>query len=241
MLLRCCIASSFYIKPQRLTTGVPASSVVLHPLSTSNHNRSPTLCVPTLLYCILFLHQTTTTEAEYNAESMLYCILFLHQTTTINARIHQNYKLYCILFLHQTTTRSPVIFSARMLYCILFLHQTTTWKLPTSCMAGLYCILFLHQTTTGQSEDEVTARCIASSFYIKPQPFITDRCPEWVVLHPLSTSNHNHAAHLPVTVRVVLHPLSTSNHNDRKYSLQHVCVVLHPLSTSNHNLGRQTL
>ena len=56
-----------------------------------------------------------------------------------------------------------------------------------------------------------------------------------VVLHPLSTSNHNtEATHLSGR-RVVLHPLSTSNHN--KTILRVLCrlVVLHPLSTSNHN------
>ena len=55
--------------------------------------------------------------------------------------------------------------------------------------------------------------CIASSFYIKPQPHVT----------------------LAQLTQVVLHPLSTSNHNCRRCSGRSICVVLHPLSTSNHN------
>ena len=91
MLLRCCIASSFYIKPQRLTTGVPASSVVLHPLSTSNHNGDVASFRRKKLYCILFLHQTTTRGIREEERRPLYCILFLHQTTTCGMYV-QTYR-----------------------------------------------------------------------------------------------------------------------------------------------------
>ena len=56
-----------------------------------------------------------------------------------------------------------------------------------------------------------------------------------VVLHPLSTSNHNIGTSLSPVVRVVLHPLSTSNHNIGQAINYRQQVVLHPLSTSNHN------
>ena len=56
------------------------------------------------------------------------------------------------------------------LYCILFLHQTTTIKRLRVAIDRLYCILFLHQTTTLETFLGVNVSCIASSFYIKPQP-----------------------------------------------------------------------
>ena len=56
----CCIASSFYIKPQRRCRPHCDTGVVLHPLSTSNHNVSDVITDFVELYCILFLHQTTT-------------------------------------------------------------------------------------------------------------------------------------------------------------------------------------
>ena len=57
--------------------------------------------------------------------------------------------------------------------------------------------------------------CIASSFYIKPQLFSMPRYTGGVVLHPLSTSNHNDDDMAYKVLNVVLHPLSTSNHNPR--------------------------
>ncbi len=80
----------------------------------------------------------------------------------------------------------------------------------------LYCILFLHQTTTRLYTEMDSYRCIASSFYIKPQLKRSDMFIIIVVLHPLSTSNHNDNAYLLLSEVVVLHPLSTSNHNKRR-------------------------
>ena len=146
-----------------------------------------------LLYCILFLHQTTTGVVKQITEKTLYCILFLHQTTTVFKSHEQWLQLYCILFLHQTTTVRCAEAIGKLLYCILFLHQTTTW----------FWFLITLQS------------CIASSFYIKPQLHIVMAVEQSVVLHPLSTSNHNWMDAALWPHRVVLHPLSTSNHNPR--------------------------
>ena len=99
-----CIASSFYIKPQPYMGSYIEAYVVLHPLSTSNHNDAPLLILQMLLYCILFLHQTTTPSKAARRHLLLYCILFLHQTTTGRRCRPRPGRLYCILFLHQTTT-----------------------------------------------------------------------------------------------------------------------------------------
>ena len=59
--------------------------------------------------------------------TMLYFILFLHQTTTLFFCAQYYEKLYFILFLHQTTTKYYINTDKKMLYFILFLHQTTTF------------------------------------------------------------------------------------------------------------------
>ena len=144
----CCIASSFYIKPQLAVHAGVISAVVLHPLSTSNHNRASDANTYQWLYCILFLHQTTTERlGDYGAVA-LYCILFLHQTTTARAGIFPGAKLYCILFLHQTTTDALFDVADRR------------------CIASSFYIK--PQRLAGRSAD--AEGCIASSFYIKPQP-----------------------------------------------------------------------
>ena len=122
---------------------------------------------------------------------MLYCILFLHQTTTAGFACELRASLYCILFLHQTTTFRP----ATNLILLVVLHPLSTSN-HNICNVRviyekLYCILFLHQTTTATWTPLCLPCCIASSFYIKPQLKVPEKRDKWVVLHPLSTSNHN--------------------------------------------------
>ena len=145
--------------------------------------------------------------------------------------------LYCILFLHQTTTDYAKDISEKLLYCILFLHQTTTSRLDKLSEAKLYCILFLHQTTTAPSHGSHIPSCIASSFYIKPQPLYecVPSCFGCIASSFYIKPQQLRATE--ATYRVVLHPLSTSNHNLFTSVSRRVSVVLHPLSTSNHNFG----
>ena len=139
--------------------------VVLHPLSTSNHN----------IYGLtgktdkVVLHPLSTSNHNHmrgrNALHTLYCILFLHQTTTGNARVSDNAWLYCILFLHQTTT---------------VLMRLLLWN---RCIASSFYIkpqLLLTRHNAARC-------CIASSFYIKPQP----RTPDTLIFKHLTTSRHD--------------------------------------------------
>ena len=142
-----CIASSFYIKPQHAVEHLPLPHVVLHPLSTSNHN----LLIRDSAFSIVVLHPLSTSNHNCPRHGL------------------RDYSLYCILFLHQTTTSLFDKAFPSLLYCILFLHQTTTRSSHQLSPAALYCILFLHQTTTSTSISRDKLSCIASSFYIKPQ------------------------------------------------------------------------
>ena len=161
--------------------------VVLHPLSTSNHNPLCNVCSSLLVV----LHPLSTSNHNGGSSSCrqgaLYCILFLHQTTTYYADEKKAWELYCILFLHQTTTVDNHRYVDIVLYCILFLHQTTTQSAQNSSDGQLYCILFLHQTTTADDCFDVDTGCIASSFYIKPQP----RTPDTLIFGHLTASRHD--------------------------------------------------
>ena len=117
--------------------------VVLHPLSTSNHNPLCNVCSSLLVV--------------------------LHPLSTSN---HNGGSSSC---------------RQGALYCILFLHQTTTDAQYTASREELYCILFLHQTTTNFPRFEIFVRCIASSFYIKPQP----RTPDTLIFGHLTASRHD--------------------------------------------------
>ena len=57
---RSCNSFYFYIKPQLRTDDGNVKDVVIHSISTSNHNSELTTETLRTLYFILFLHQTTT-------------------------------------------------------------------------------------------------------------------------------------------------------------------------------------
>ena len=59
-----CLISSFYIKPQHGPITTVRPSVVLYPLSTSNHNFVGLQIYGIWLSYILFLHQTTTLRGK---------------------------------------------------------------------------------------------------------------------------------------------------------------------------------
>ena len=186
-----CIASSFYIKPQLRHVPLATEVVVLHPLSTSNHNYT----VGGSIRRMVVLHPLSTSNHNERLKGAGSVCVVLHPLSTSNHNINRPRLRY------------------RLLYCILFLHQTTTYFSLKTPGGVLYCILFLHQTTTPLECSALHPCCIASSFYIKPQRQCTGvrRCA--VVLHPLSTSNHNVCDARVTYENVVLHPLSTSNHN----------------------------
>ena len=139
------------------------------------------------LYCILFLHQTTTGTTAMFPGQRLYCILFLHQTTTVGRTIRDTYVLYCILFLHQTTTAQQEAAIQEQLYCILFLHQTTTGEWYDYCLRCCIASSFYIKPQQQAAERHDAQSCIASSFYIKPQP----RTPDTLIFGHLTASRHD--------------------------------------------------
>ena len=147
LLLRSCILSKFYIKPQPFARVRESLKVVSYRNSTSNHNSGVGVNATMSLYLIEILHQTTTTMQFRCLGFQLYLIEILHQTTTPKQRRRRRSRLYLIEILHQTTTQSTIDRNSAALYLIEILHQTTTilkWEMNLDC-------------------------CILSKFYIKPQ------------------------------------------------------------------------
>ena len=117
----------------------------------------------------------------------LYCILFLHQTTTIHVKRIRRHVLYCILFLHQTTT---IIYGTfHSIGCIassFYIKPQHNWYAnyhPSRCIASSFYIKPQHLLVLW----DVWMRCIASSFYIKPQP----RTPDTLIFGHLTASRHD--------------------------------------------------
>ena len=161
--------------------------VVLHPLSTSNHNREVCEWAANGLYCILFLHQTTTNGKGTIAYQQLYCILFLHQTTTRLPIEKSELWLYCILFLHQTTTTASTVLTR--LSCIASSFYIKPQRLEARYRRKYGCIassFYIKPQQTRYCHGN-TRSCIASSFYIKPQP----RTPDTLIFGHLTASRHD--------------------------------------------------
>ena len=144
--------------------------VVLHPLSTSNHNPWYGIKRRARLYCILFLHQTTTVCGV--ASVCIGCIassFYIKPQQISGSGCCLNVVLHPLSTSNHNDSARPD--NMKLLYCILFLHQTTTslrtYCMPSSCIASSFYI-------KPQPEDrnrQFRRCCIASSFYIKPQLF----------------------------------------------------------------------
>ena len=169
------------------------------------------------------------------AKSLLFIILFLHQTTTDDYLHREDLKLFIILFLHQTTTLWLAVDAPPLLFIILFLHQTTTHHLFTffnvSCLSSCsyikpqrnlhfvtFCPVVYHLVPTSNHNGQTSC----------------DQVVE-VVYHLVPTSNHNFRTDNPLSYWVVYHLVPTSNHNYRLLSTQLSQVVYHLVPTSNHN------
>ena len=140
-----------------------------------------------MLYCILFLHQTTTSHSKYTSPPPLYCILFLHQTTTCCANFNSANLLYCILFLHQTTTINNVRRQCWSCIASSFYIKPQRQCAGVRRCAGCIASSFYIKPQQKYSNAKSLRRCIASSFYIKPQP----RTPDTLIFGHLTASRHD--------------------------------------------------
>ena len=121
-----CILSKFYIKPQHRFNHRRARSVVSYRNSTSNHNTNPLGQQGGAV--VSYRNSTSNHNSRFCpvVPTWLYLIEILHQTTTITILRFLWISLYLIEILHQTTTSGCVQIPEPWLYLIEILHQTTT-------------------------------------------------------------------------------------------------------------------
>ena len=186
-----CIASSFYIKPQQSSRLPVPCRVVLHPLSTSNHN----WFFFVFFIAFVVLHPLSTSNhncLRYNIQCVwLYCILFLHQTTTFTSEDCLSQGCIASSFYikpQHISRRGP-----HGVGCIASSFYIKPQQRSYIQWVGACCIAssFYIKPQLSATADSMRPSCIASSFYIKPQLKLDNIFKSMVVLHPLSTSNHN--------------------------------------------------
>ena len=164
-----CISYYSYIKPQLSWLAHAVFPVVYHTIPTSNHNnrRSESLL------------------------SVLYIILFLHQTTTLFQRKEYLHPLYIILFLHQTTTVQPYYLH---LCCCISYYSYIKPQLSYQLMDGFRGCISYYSYIKPQPfglHSRLCGCCISYYSYIKPQPGLNPQLANVVVYHTIPTSNHN--------------------------------------------------
>ena len=143
-----CIISSFYIKPQPLSTfflllpGCIISSFYIKPQLLTQAGQRPHGCIISSFYIkpqlsrkqaitlivVLYLHSTSNHNSYWTISRGRQVVLYLHSTSNHNriAAYNKIYSLYYIFILHQTTTDVGNVIPYARLYYIFILHQTTT-------------------------------------------------------------------------------------------------------------------
>ena len=164
------------------------------------------------LYLIEILHQTTT--ATCDIRNPYCCILskfyikpqlivraaavpgvvsYRNSTSNHNVSRLIIWIIKVVSYRNSTSNHNNATMSggSASLYLIEILHQTTTEDRRHLSRTGLYLIEILHQTTTSSTFSWLSARCILSKFYIKPQLQNRRISISSVVSYRNSTSNHN--------------------------------------------------
>ena len=188
----CCISFFSYIKPQLWTEREIDIPVVYRSFPTSNHNYC--LLLSRCCWVVYRSFPTSNHNGSYilTPSSLLYIVLFLHQTTTMTILLIRLCR--CISFFSYIKPQLWKNLQKKLLSCISFFsyikpQQRQNWSLsdavvyrsfPTSnhnfmkmisSLNVLYIVLFLHQTTTFHTDILCCKSCISFFSYIKPQPY----------------------------------------------------------------------
>ena len=165
----CCILSKFYIKPQHLSFAWRRFCVVSYRNSTSNHNNWRRRTLPTLLYLIEILHQTTTflwlglvgyccILSKFYIKPQLYnlygdigigCILSKFYIKPQLAT-HGKHKIEVVSYRNSTSNHNLARSFITGSLVVSYRNSTSNHNSarPASAPPVLYLIEILHQTTT---------------------------------------------------------------------------------------------
>ena len=125
-MVKGCILSKFYIKPQLPGSRIHVRRVVSYRNSTSNHNRKRI----TMEHLDVVSYRNSTSNHNvmlYNCARIL-VVSYRNSTSNHNILVEKSIylRLYLIEILHQTTTQTGTLIATAELYLIEILHQTTT-------------------------------------------------------------------------------------------------------------------
>ena len=147
---RCrCISYYSYIKPQLKGNWIKTIKVVYRTIPTSNHNLLLCFYHISLLYIVLFLHQTTTRKLKHR--KMVCCISYysyikpqqwnqfivgtdvVYRTIPTSNHNYQGTHYHADWVVYRTIPTSNhnrllLLEFVSKLYIVLFLHQTTTYN-----------------------------------------------------------------------------------------------------------------
>ena len=235
-VVKSCILSKFYIKPQHITPDYLSYKVVSYRNSTSNHNPiGDHVTAPSVVS-----YRNSTSNHNYGRRRKRQTRVVSYRNSTSNHNYNRaavkNGRLYLIEILHQTTTHASALVKkqrcilskfyikpqhvARLVFFTVVVSYRNSTSNHNSCLCiseetALYLIEILHQTTTCRPPCILYRRCILSKFYIKPQHSQCHFVILGVVSYRNSTSNHNTSPALYSLPSVVSYRNSTSNHNTR--------------------------
>ena len=209
-----CISFYSYIKPQPRRLCVLAVRVVYRSIPTSNRNLL-SLTIPV---------------------SLLYIVLFLHQTATVQVAKDPSAKLYIVLFLHQTATFISVLDSS--LCCISF-YSYIKPQLATRLYQRPCCCISFYSYIKPQPDWQRRHRrrsCISFYSYIKPQHKGENVNSVRVVYRSIPTSNRNINSTLICTrllyIVLFLHQTATLQGLHIFFDMLYIVLFLHQTATS---------
>ena len=147
-LLRSCILSKFYIKPQLCRKRPNFCCVVSYRNSTSNHN---CYFVSAVKQRVVSYRNSTSNHNFARGTACQHRVVSYRNSTS-----NHNFKIWnwacrpVVSYRNSTSNHNtpPGTRAGGRLYLIEILHQTTTKKHNDSALVALYLIEILHQTTT---------------------------------------------------------------------------------------------
>ena len=192
-------------------------AVVYRSIPTSNRNSWSAKTSRSLLYIVLFLHQTATYYSRY--AKGISCISFYKRVLFFRFVVYRSIP---------TSNRNGAL-ANKPLGRVVYRSIPTSNRNRSSLSIltySLYIVLFLHQTATTQHVDNQTISCISFYSYIKPQRAARSYITLHVVYRSIPTSNRNSPSTLHNHAAVVYRSIPTSNRN----MMQFIRVVLSCIS-----------
>ena len=186
-----CISYYSYIKPQLSWLAHAVFPVVYHTIPTSNHNNRRSESLLSVLYIILFLHQTTT--LDHDLLDSLCCISYYSYIKPQQPRHCVSWQDGCISYYSYIKPQLCSGIPNHSRSCISYYSYIKPQQFsPITCTS----VVVYHTIPTSNHNSVISSWMVSE-----------------VVYHTIPTSNHNLSVSILACVAVVYHTIPTSNHN----------------------------